>query len=298
MIVWLASYPRSGNTLLRTVVHQTMGYPTYSDEVDPEVRRSIAHTGEVEESYGRAELPGPWDAFYAEASASPRVFFVKTHRAPRDAQPAIYVVRDGRPTLASYLRFHREFQPQHGRSMLDLVVGHDYYGDWSGHYREWMAREAGPVLGVRYEELVDATPELVERIARFVGHTQAPRPWSNPFGRMNAQNPRFFAAGETRWTGDAAWTPFVDAAFFHVHGRLMGELGYSTAGEIAESRSRLGDEERELLSTSRRLAATARSLEEVCRERQAVIEDLSRACEERLAVIERLAAAGARADAR
>jgi len=32
MIIWLASYPRSGNTLLRTVIKSCMGIDSYSDQ--------------------------------------------------------------------------------------------------------------------------------------------------------------------------------------------------------------------------------------------------------------------------
>ena len=37
MIVWLASYPRSGNTFLRLVLHRLFGVPTYSvyEDHDP-----------------------------------------------------------------------------------------------------------------------------------------------------------------------------------------------------------------------------------------------------------------------
>src|SRR6185437_16369502 len=42
MIVWLASYPRSGNTLLRTVLYQTLGCGSCSAEIDPDVSESIA----------------------------------------------------------------------------------------------------------------------------------------------------------------------------------------------------------------------------------------------------------------
>ena len=37
VIVWLASYPRSGNTFLRIVLHRLYGVPTYSvyDDDDP-----------------------------------------------------------------------------------------------------------------------------------------------------------------------------------------------------------------------------------------------------------------------
>ena len=291
MIVWLASYPRSGNTLLRTVMHQTMGHPTYSDEVDPEVRRTIAHTSEVEKSYGRTELPAPWEKFYAEASASPRLFLVKTHRLPPDNAPAIYVVRDGRPTLASYARFHREFQPQHNKSLLDLVVGDDHYGGWTEHYRAWMGRKGARTMLVRFEDLSDASPELVDRLRDFVGHAGPTRHFENPFARMNAENPRFFGSGRKRWDGDAAWTPFVDAAFFELHGGLMAELGYSTAAEAQAARAKVGEAERALAARAQELARRSRELETVCRERQAVIEGLQQACEERLALIERLSAA-------
>ena len=41
MVVWLASYPRSGNTFLRIVLHRLYGVPTYSvyDDDDPVAQR-------------------------------------------------------------------------------------------------------------------------------------------------------------------------------------------------------------------------------------------------------------------
>ncbi len=41
MIVWLASYPRSGNTFLRLVLHRLFGVPTYSvyEDDDPVAQR-------------------------------------------------------------------------------------------------------------------------------------------------------------------------------------------------------------------------------------------------------------------
>ena len=66
MIVWLASYPRSGNTLLRTVLKQTMGLWSYS---------------------GPMPITEPWELFYEKASADETTCLVKTHLQPRDSQP-------------------------------------------------------------------------------------------------------------------------------------------------------------------------------------------------------------------
>ena len=48
MIVWLASYPRSGNTLTRTIFKNVFDIDTYSDEVRKkdsweEINQSIGH---------------------------------------------------------------------------------------------------------------------------------------------------------------------------------------------------------------------------------------------------------------
>src|SRR5690348_16713218 len=91
MITWLASYPRSGNTLLRAILREMFGvqsYSLYDDKNDfgnkPEVAEAVGHV-----SHGRTP-----EEFYRFAADSSEMYFVKTHEAPRDDSPAIYVVRD------------------------------------------------------------------------------------------------------------------------------------------------------------------------------------------------------------
>lgn len=289
MIVWLASYPRSGNTLLRTVLYQCLGYGSFNDEIDPDVRERVALSESVERTFGHMELPGPWDAFYPDATAAPVPRFVKTHLAPRDSQCAIYVVRDGRSALASYARFHQRFHAWRAKSLIELVLGDDYYGGWSEHYRAWTQR-GGETLVVKYEELARASPQLVGRLAQFVGHEGEVREWRNPFERQHEDNPAFFRAGKLAWEGDTAWTAWIDGMFFELHGELMQELGYAAPAEAEKARAALTPGERTLASLVRPLVDEKRALEDVCRERQSVIEELDRACRERLAVIERLSA--------
>ena len=72
MIIWLASYPRSGNTLLRTILKRCFDRVSYADEaihVDSPIRSDSSLVG-------HRELPVPWPEFYAEATALPETWFV------------------------------------------------------------------------------------------------------------------------------------------------------------------------------------------------------------------------------
>jgi len=291
VIVWLASYPRSGNTLLRTVLKQSMGLDSFSDE---DIQPALGLTREAERQFGHVPLPAPWDAFYREASASPAVTLVKTHLPPRDAQPAIYVVRDGRRAIVSYRSYHKEFFPDHEADLASLVLGDDHYGGWSDHYERWF-KAAGPRMVVRYEELVDADAGLLERLARFISHAGPVAPWRNPFDELHRENPKFFRAGGAKWEGAPGWSELVDGAFFLLHGALMNELGYATPGEIAQATSRLSPDQAAFLHAARSLARQKIMYEQASRERLAVIEgldaqvkSLSRVCAERLEAIEAL----------
>src|SRR6478609_26138 len=134
MIVWLASYPRSGNTLLRTILKQSMGLSSRSDSMD---ENDHAKEGDVWASdVGVEGILSDWSTFYRQACGSDEIFLVKTHRPPVDDQPAIYVVRDGRKACLSYLHFDRRFR-KGTKSLAEIVVGIDRYGDWSSHYHAW-----------------------------------------------------------------------------------------------------------------------------------------------------------------
>lgn len=291
MIVWLASYPRSGNTLLRTVLKQAMGLDSFSDE---DIQPALGLTRKAEQEFGHVPLPKAWDAFHREATESPRVTLVKTHLPPRDAQPAIYVVRDGRRAIVSYRSYHKEFFPEHEVDLASLVLGDDHYGGWSDHHERWF-EAAGPRMLVRYEELVDASADLLSRLAAFVGHAGPVTTWKNPFEKLHRENPKFFRAGGSKWEGAPGWSELVDSAFFLLHGKLMQQLGYSSAQEVGQATSRLADDEVAFLRASRSLGRQKLMYEQASRERLSVIERLdaqvkvlARTCEERLQLIERL----------
>ena len=284
MIVWLASYPRSGNTLLRTILFNTMGLASLSDEVGE--TKAVGLTEFARHRTGTWEIEGSWEDFYTSASQSAQIFLVKTHRMPRDDQPAIYVVRDGRKACLSYSRFHERFTRSPYPGLLQLVLGDDFYGGWSEHYRVWNRRENTFV--VRYEELIHADDELLAALAKqvcYAGHVSS---WVNPFNELHKENPDFFRAGEPAWQGDIAWTKMIDAVFFHLHGELMVELGYVSSEEGAFCRDIIPQGWTDILHAASGLLADKKSLQVVCDARQRVIDELKQACNERLELIKKL----------
>jgi hypothetical protein len=231
MIIWLASYPRSGNTLLRTVFHQTMGLHSLPERTEwPRLLQSEFSPNENSQTFGEIHPEMPWEEFYPMATASEQVHLVKTHEGPIDDQPALYVVRNGRKAIYSYLQYHQKLLPEIGRNLIELVTGHDYYGDWSSHYQAWNDESvSAPRLLVRFEDLREGSPELLQRLASFVSHVPEPRPWENPFAMLQQREPHVFREGKSRWERPEEWTQEADWLFSMFHGQLMSTLGYGEA---------------------------------------------------------------------
>ncbi len=263
MILWLASYPRSGRALLRTILHECFGLSNYADQA-----RTIDSVPPLPDYL---PLPSPWATFYEQASASRALHPVMTHRPPCDDGPALYVVRDGRLAVRSYLKFHRDLQPHVRASLLGLIIGDDYYGDWSWHYRQWTQRR-GPTLVLRYEELVQPGAELLRRIGEVVGKPPAVTEWSNPVDALRPQRPQLIGSAQKRWQGDPEWDAYANAAFHLLHGALLQELGYVDAAASASAPDFQAPAQRDALLSGQRAARRAAELQQVCDARQRAID--------------------------
>ena len=77
MIIWIASYPRSGNTLLRTICRHCFNVYSYADEPIQETG-FLANPG----LGGHLEYKSDWPDFYQKASQSEKYFLIKTHSLP------------------------------------------------------------------------------------------------------------------------------------------------------------------------------------------------------------------------
>ena len=101
MLVWVASYPRSGNTLTLRTLADVFGINRFCTIHEPDLWMRKRNRGyEIPE-----ELEGLDQAELLEAlKARPEPFFIKSHRREDgdDDAPALYIVRDGRDVHVSY----------------------------------------------------------------------------------------------------------------------------------------------------------------------------------------------------
>ncbi|MEQ8770328.1 MAG: sulfotransferase domain-containing protein [Phycisphaerales bacterium] len=168
-IVWLASYPKSGNTWVRFLLYALLhGPPAKSIDVSkriPDVHRPIPFT---------APPSGP--------------LYAKTHAALTDRHPhidktarAVYIVRHPKDVLLSGLNYRRlagsdeKALPaaQYVRTFLaasgDPAWASEGYGSWDAHVRSWTETDRFPVHVVRYEDLKAGAPAQLRAIADFLG---------------------------------------------------------------------------------------------------------------------------------
>lgn len=153
MIVWLASYPRSGNTYFRILLNHLYG-----------IKTPTAYVGNDGTAFavGKALVGHVADEWtVAEMAAKPETLIVKTHRRTADAYPAIYLVRDGRDALVSYAHLKAETGEKYEETLRELITtANSSTGTWGQNVCHWLNRTAGQIIVVAYQALI-ANPEQV-----------------------------------------------------------------------------------------------------------------------------------------
>ena len=194
MIVWVASFPRSGNTFLRIVLNRLYG-----------VRMSVIYDVDgVAERLGR-DLVGFEDrpATYDAMRASEATHFVKTH-AQRDdrvdeADRAICLVREGRDCLVSWARQVGEANPDQFEAKLTEMIDRDDArgtGSWGNNVLSWLQSPAPHRVVLSYEALVTQPRAAVERAMAVVCPGLANSDAAIPsFAELQAVDDRFFRRG-------------------------------------------------------------------------------------------------------
>jgi len=154
-IIWLASFPRSGNTMLRTILFHCFGLRSASVYAN-----DLEGKKDLEEYVGHIEH-GPDGKIHFPAGS---LRLVKTHETPSDAAPAIYVVRDGRKACISMWHFYKK-----EASLESIIAGKNRFGSWSSHLEAWHPWDRPDTLLLRYEDMVDALPLVLQKISSFLG---------------------------------------------------------------------------------------------------------------------------------
>jgi aryl sulfotransferase len=236
-LIWLASYPKSGNTWFRLLVANLSATEQPADINNMDERGGIASARGVFDfhtmldagllSHDETDVlrPRVYEAMAADDDAdAPRL--VKAHDAylatplgeplmagSRAAAGAIVIVRDPRD-VASSLANHRDISVD---AAIDFMADRDAAFsaakgaqatqlrqrllDWSGHAASWLDQADIPVHLVRYEDLqTDPLPTFMAAMA-FVGRhlTPADAARAIDFARFDRLQAQEVEHGFTEW---------------------------------------------------------------------------------------------------
>lgn len=199
-LMWLASYPKSGNTWMRAFL---ANYIFNLEQPVPVNQLSRVGIGDAITLAHRRVAGGNFDPTDARQTVAVRVKMletvnangadlnlIKTHNQNAAAfgveliprrltRGAIYILRDPRDMALSYASHHgfsieetveRLRRPDNATAGNDYNV-HQFLGNWSDHVRSWIRARGFPVLAVRYEDMLADPKESFAKVVEFVGLT-------------------------------------------------------------------------------------------------------------------------------
>ena len=201
MIFWIASYPKSGNTWLRTLVS------TYYYSIDGVFKDSLLkkidqfpskkHFSDFE--YDKKKIGDTckyWILAQEKINNDNKLKFFKTHNVfgklnsydftnKQNSIGCLYVVRDPRNVITS-LKNHYQLNDEQAFSWIVNDKNYIYnvlnfekhgYSDfqyissWSTNYKSWKVQKKIPIKLIKYEDLVDQTYAVVSEIIKFINKT-------------------------------------------------------------------------------------------------------------------------------
>jgi hypothetical protein len=198
MILWLASFPRSGNTYLRIVLHTVWGVrSSVVYDVDGVATRIGADLAGAEERPGTLE----------ELRRATTLHVVKTHRPRdvdyRDGDRSLCVVRDGRDALVSWAHLINDQEGIPAEQALEDLLTDPWRrtsGPWGSNVLGWAAGKDPNRAHVLYDDLIARPVQTVATaLAIAAPELRSLRVDSEPpsFQELHAQDPGFFRLGRS-----------------------------------------------------------------------------------------------------
>ena len=191
MIIWIASYPKSGNTYIRSFL--SAYYFSTDGEFNFELLKNIKQF--PDKYFFDRKIPDIESAIknYLPAqkkiSENGKVKFLKTHSLlglykghpftiPEYTLGAIYIVRDPRNLLTSLMKHYSlseqealEFIMDNNRDIHDDekdFSSYAYLGNWGKHYESWSKTNKYRKLIINYEDLKNNKHNIFRDIIIFV----------------------------------------------------------------------------------------------------------------------------------
>ena len=192
MIIWIASYPKSGNTWIRSLLSSYLFSENgkFSFELLENIKqftlkdlpKNLPKTTNYQDLVTKKWIPNQ-----QFINKDHKIHFLKTHNAictingnkftdEFNTKAAIYVVRDPRNIISS-LTYHYELNLNEAydfllnkRKIIFPVKGKEFnfLSDWSGHYNSWKNIDFCSIKIVKYEDLIKNTKDIFISILDFL----------------------------------------------------------------------------------------------------------------------------------
>ena len=195
MILWLASYPKSGNTFLRSLLasyfytkdgnfnfdllKKIKQFPV--NENFSQIGIDIKNKYLVAENYIKAQ---------EEINKSKKLIFLKTHSSfckmfnkfnfsnLKNSLGVIYIVRDPRNVVISFARHNSQSIETTSELLItDLATSNEknevevYLGSWNFNYNSWKVyQKSKKYLLIKYEDLVNNTQKTFTEVLQFINN--------------------------------------------------------------------------------------------------------------------------------
>ena len=205
MIIWLASYPKSGNTWLRFyVISLLMGKQTNLNLNHLRAIMNYPHSTQFEDLVSNLfdfdEIAKNWITSQNKINSNKNLRFFKTHNMlgkfrgnlftnSENTLGSIYIVRDPRNVVTSVKNHYSLSNYEEATKFIfnenqvlslsdrqkDLYLKSkkfpltQFVGSWKTHYLSWKNMKKNYLL-VRYEDLVESPKNEFTKIADFVGN--------------------------------------------------------------------------------------------------------------------------------
>ena len=199
MIIWIASYPKSGNTWIRSLLASYLFSKSGTFNFDLLKHINQFSAGSLSTDFKKGfnyedRISKNWIPHQVLINRDKKIHFLKTHNAlctinnnkftdKLNTAACIYIVRDPR-NLVTSLAHHYElnyekaikFITNKRKIIFPRILNnkknnhHDFnfISDWSGHYNSWKNINFCPIKIIKYEDLLADTRNIFISILKFI----------------------------------------------------------------------------------------------------------------------------------